>query len=475
MKICTLVFTGACLVSLGLAQPATGVTSVSFVSLAGVTRVSINISTGFRFSVGRLSGPDRIFFDFVDSQLRISNPGKAIPVGDSLLKQIRMAETRPGVSRVVLDLNQPVEFSTQQLSNPNRLVVELRPKGRPETIPTSSPLATSPPAAAPVETPAAAPKTVLPPTPIPEGVTEAKMAPPNTSSQNTAQGLEKGAEAQAVAQPVSPPDLPKTAETPAMAEPQPPATATASTPQAASSAPISPAEPPVPAVVRNPQTAGGDADERRVGFGVKASSLGVGGEVAFRILRRANLRAGFNAFDYNRALTHDGITYDGQLNLRSAEAHFDYFLVGGFHISPSVLLYNGDKVNANASVPGGQTFSLNGVTYESGSANPVTGTGQLSFNKLAPALLFGLGNLVPRGSRRWTISFEFGAAYEGPPKVTLGLAGSACTPPGTGCTYLNVATPSIQGNVLGEQSKLAHDISFIRFYPIVSLGFGIAF
>ena len=29
-----------------------------------------------------------------------------IPVGDALLKQIRMAETQPGVTRVVLDLEQ---------------------------------------------------------------------------------------------------------------------------------------------------------------------------------------------------------------------------------------------------------------------------------------------------------------------------------------------------------------------------------
>jgi hypothetical protein len=49
-----------------------------------------------------------------------------IPVGDALLKQIRMAHAQPGVTRVVLDLAQPVEFIASQLSNPDRMMIDLR-------------------------------------------------------------------------------------------------------------------------------------------------------------------------------------------------------------------------------------------------------------------------------------------------------------------------------------------------------------
>ena len=52
-----------------------------------------------------------------------------MPVGDALLKQIRVAETQPGVTRVVLDLEAhtpPVAFTASQLSGPERLMVELR-------------------------------------------------------------------------------------------------------------------------------------------------------------------------------------------------------------------------------------------------------------------------------------------------------------------------------------------------------------
>ena len=53
----------------------------------------------------RLSNPDRLFFDIVDARpnvggLRFSTR----QVNDRLLKQIRIAETLPGRTRVVLDL-----------------------------------------------------------------------------------------------------------------------------------------------------------------------------------------------------------------------------------------------------------------------------------------------------------------------------------------------------------------------------------
>ena len=54
---------------------------------------------------------------------------KTIAVGDHLLKQIRIAETQPGTTRIVLDLEQDADFTASQLSNPERLMVELRAKG----------------------------------------------------------------------------------------------------------------------------------------------------------------------------------------------------------------------------------------------------------------------------------------------------------------------------------------------------------
>jgi hypothetical protein len=231
-------------------------------------------------------------------------------------------------------------------------------------------------------------------------------------------------------------------------------------------APVPAAEPAVPAK---------ESSEGRipVGIGVKVSTLGIGGEVAVGISHRSNVRVGFNAFSYGHTFDKDGVTYNGDLKLRSAQATYDIFLLKGLHISPGVLLYNGNQVSANASVPGGQSFTLSNTNYVSDPADPIVGTGKLTVYKAAPMLLFGIGNLVPR-SRHFSTSFEIGAAYHGPPRVTLNLSGSACDSSGLFCRSIS-SDPTIQSNIAAEQAKLNKSASPYKFYPVLSFGIGYKF
>src|SRR5579864_4150182 len=118
----------------------------------------------------------------------------------------------------------------------------------------------------------------------------------------------------------------------------------------------------------------------RLGVAVKASSLGAGVEAATPLTPRSNLRAGFNMFSYDRGFNKDGVAYAGQLRFRSVEAHYDWFpFSGSFHLSPGILLYNGNQLSANASVPGGKTFTLNNTTYTSDPSDPINGAGKVDF------------------------------------------------------------------------------------------------
>jgi N-acetylmuramoyl-L-alanine amidase len=100
--------------------------------LGELTRVAIDVSAGFKFKSERLTNPDRLFFDIEGSKPEMVAKGlQKIAVGDGILKQIRIAETQPGVTRIVLDLEPKVEFTASQLSSPDRLMIELRAKGRP--------------------------------------------------------------------------------------------------------------------------------------------------------------------------------------------------------------------------------------------------------------------------------------------------------------------------------------------------------
>src|SRR5712692_6445909 len=189
-----------------------------------------------------------------------------------------------------------------------------------------------------------------------------------------------------------------------------------------------------------------------IGVGVKVSTLVIGGEVGVAVSHRSNVRFGFNAFSYGHTFDKDGVTYKGTLDLRSAQATYDLFLLRWFHVSPGVLVYNGNKVSANVSVPGGQTSTLSNTNYVSDGADPIAGTGKLTVYKAAPMILFGIGNLVPR-SRHFSTSFEIGAAYQGPPRVTLNLSGSACDSTGLNCRSIS-SDPTIQSNIAAEQAKL---------------------
>jgi hypothetical protein len=211
-----------------------------------------------------------------------------------------------------------------------------------------------------------------------------------------------------------------------------------------------------------------------IGVSVKVSTLGIGGDVAIAVSHRTNVRFGFNAFSYGHTFDKDGVTYGGTLDLRSAQVTYDMFLFKGLHVSPGLLFYNGNQVTANASVPGGQTFTLSNTSYVSDAANPVTGTGKLTLYKAAPMVLFGIGNLVPRNSHHFSTSFEIGAAYQGPPRVTLNLGGSACDSTGLFCRTIS-SDPTIQTNIAAEQARLNKSASPYKFYPVLSFGVGYKF
>jgi N-acetylmuramoyl-L-alanine amidase len=104
--------------------------AIRFWSFGNVTRIAVETHGEYHITSDHLDNPPRLFVD-----LRGLRPPagrhkgvQVMPVGDRLIRQIRVAETEPGVTRIVFDLEVPVEFSSSQLVNPDRLMIELRPK-----------------------------------------------------------------------------------------------------------------------------------------------------------------------------------------------------------------------------------------------------------------------------------------------------------------------------------------------------------
>lgn len=119
------------------------VTAVRFWSLGDVTRIAIESDGDFSIRSDRLENPDRLFFDLVGAKPNLGTKGiTVIPVSDALVRQIRVAETQHGVTRVVLDLERSAEATTSHLDNPNRLIIEVRASG---TAPAPATPASKPP------------------------------------------------------------------------------------------------------------------------------------------------------------------------------------------------------------------------------------------------------------------------------------------------------------------------------------------
>ncbi len=99
-------------------------------SLADATRIAIEFDADFTYRSDHLPNPERLFFDISGVKpTRVPKGIETIRVNDGLVRQIRVAETQPEVTRIVLDLRSKVEFSASRLSNPERLIIEVRPAG----------------------------------------------------------------------------------------------------------------------------------------------------------------------------------------------------------------------------------------------------------------------------------------------------------------------------------------------------------
>jgi hypothetical protein len=216
-------------------------------------------------------------------------------------------------------------------------------------------------------------------------------------------------------------------------------------------------------------------DLPKFGIGVKASTLGLGVEAGTAVTSKSNVRVGFNDFRYSRDVTKDGIHYSGTLGLKSIEVLYDQYLIGGFHVSPGLLVYNGNHVDATAFVPGGSYFTLGGPSFISDRTNPVGGTGSLNVRKAAPMIMMGFGNLLPRSSRHFAVNLEFGVVFQGSPGAKLNLNGAACSPPPESSCQSIGSSPTLQSLIQSEQNKINDSLGPFKYYPVVSLGFGYKF
>jgi hypothetical protein len=221
----------------------------------------------------------------------------------------------------------------------------------------------------------------------------------------------------------------------------------------------------------------------RYAVGVGISPLGVGIKLATDLGQYLDLRVTGSFFSFTTTgVDVGGFDVDGDVHFASASASLDLYPFNtGFRISPGLLFYNQNRVDAVGELKPGTSFTLGDQTYYSANDNPalgttrMAGTGRLGLNtqKPAPMITAGFGSYIPRSGRHLTFPSEFGVIYMGAPSVNVETSGWVCTDKAlTTCSNVNDPKNPIaivfQQNLTTQIQKWRNDADKVKFYPVFS-------
>jgi N-acetylmuramoyl-L-alanine amidase len=99
----------------------------------GYTRVVIDMEGAVQYSSSKLKNPDRLFFDLKDAKLPKGCKGSDLDVNDGILRKIRASQFDADTVRVVLDLSSIASSRTLMLEHPTRLIIDVTGQERQTT------------------------------------------------------------------------------------------------------------------------------------------------------------------------------------------------------------------------------------------------------------------------------------------------------------------------------------------------------
>jgi hypothetical protein len=221
----------------------------------------------------------------------------------------------------------------------------------------------------------------------------------------------------------------------------------------------------------------------RIGIGADVSLLGIGIKSAIILDRFFDARLMGNFFNYNSGRFEVGeFNVNGNLHLASAAASLDWYPFNSiWRLSPGLMFFNSNQVSVATNIVPGTSFTLNGQTFYSASANsvtgatPLTGSGVLGLHTHSPAATItgGFGKFIPRSNRHWSFPSEFGVVFTGAPSANASASGWACLDAAqTQCSNLGDAMNpvAIQFNSALQTAlnKWRKDLAKVQVYPIFS-------
>ena len=102
------------------------VTDIHTWNAENYTRIVVSLEDTVKFDSAHIASPDRVYFDLHKALIGPGLANKTIDVKNGLLKSVRVGQNREGVVRLVLDVDGARDWSAYLVSNPYRLVIEVR-------------------------------------------------------------------------------------------------------------------------------------------------------------------------------------------------------------------------------------------------------------------------------------------------------------------------------------------------------------
>lgn len=104
------------------------VQGLRYASYKSYTRVVVDVDGPVDFTQNRLSNPDRIYFDLKTCTIS-GKVSSSVNIENDILKKVRLAQFDSETVRVVLDVKETKRFYAFVLENPHRLVVDVYASG----------------------------------------------------------------------------------------------------------------------------------------------------------------------------------------------------------------------------------------------------------------------------------------------------------------------------------------------------------
>ncbi len=191
-------------------------------------------------------------------------------------------------------------------------------------------------------------------------------------------------------------------------------------------------------------------------LGVKAGTLGLGVEAAWRPIPWLDVRVGANQFDYDDRGSQAGINYDAELSLDN------FYGTANFRFPLSPMRFtagaysNGNELNMISR--DALAFDVGGTVYPADAVGTLTST--TSFDSTSPYVGVGFDFDV---FDKVGLTLDFGVLWQGEPNVTLESDGLLAND----ALFLD--------SLEAERQEIESEFEDYKAWPVVSLGFNYQF